>query len=211
MPSNGIGEIAEGYSVGIVRYVQHSMLIPHHQENEYNWRLRGGERWRTGRAAVVRRCPSETAFPNTTGAHRSSPSFIDKYEHQVRTHHVQEQIRESCRNSTIPPQGGSHPTHAGGSTLRAHPIFFRVVHPIWANMFALTTLDVYTRRSSILTINKVRVRGTITRVLRPHFLGSLNLATEGDVNIPRPGMLDFTGKAKWCAFPIASRSLSHIC
>jgi acyl-CoA-binding protein len=28
-------------------------------------------------------------------------------------------------------------------------------------------------------------------------------ATEGDVNIPRPGMLDFTGKAKWCVFPIA--------
>ena len=42
--------------------------------------------------------------------------------------------------------------------------------------------------------------------LRPHFpwVWSLNLATVGDVNIPRPGMLDFTGKAKWCAFPIAS-------
>lgn len=40
--------------------------------------------------------------------------------------------------------------------------------------------------------------------------GSLNLATIGDVNTPRPGMLDFTGKAKWYAFPIASRPLSHI-
>ena len=23
-------------------------------------------------------------------------------------------------------------------------------------------------------------------------------ATVGDVNIPRPGLMDFTGKAKWC-------------
>jgi len=70
-----------------------------------------------------------------------------------------------------------------------------------------------TRHSSTLTTNKVRVRGTITVDLRPHFPGvwSLNLATVGDVNTPRPGLLDFTGKAKWYAFPIASRPLSHIC
>ena len=51
------------------------------------------------------------------------------------------------------------------------------------------------------------------RICGPHFpwVWSLNLATVGDVNIPRPGMLDFTGKAKWCAFPIASPPLSHIC
>lgn len=36
------------------------------------------------------------------------------------------------------------------------------------------------------------------------FRKSSNLATVGDVDIPRPGLFDFTGKAKWCAFPIAS-------
>jgi hypothetical protein len=111
---------------------------------------------------------------------------------------------------SLPKEGPIQPTQDDQLYVRT-PFFFRVVHPIWVNMFALTTLDAYTRRSSILTINKVRVRGTITGVLQPHFLASLNLASEGDVNIPRPGMLDFTGKAKWCAFPIASRSLSHIC
>jgi hypothetical protein len=28
-----------------------------------------------------------------------------------------------------------------------------------------------------------------------------DLATVGDVNVPRPGIMDFTGKAKWCDRP----------
>ncbi|KAH9963085.1 Acbp [Lactifluus volemus] len=32
------------------------------------------------------------------------------------------------------------------------------------------------------------------------FYSYFKQATEGDVNIPRPGMFDFTGKAKWDAW-----------
>ena len=41
------------------------------------------------------------------------------------------------------------------------------------------------------------------RTLLPR--GLSNLATIGDVNTDRPGLLDFTGKAKWCVFPINPR------
>lgn len=38
------------------------------------------------------------------------------------------------------------------------------------------------------------------------FWGLSNLATIGDVNTARPGLLEFTGKAKWCVFsPINPR------
>ncbi|KAI0255152.1 acyl-CoA-binding protein [Lactifluus subvellereus] len=33
-----------------------------------------------------------------------------------------------------------------------------------------------------------------------YFYSYYKQATEGDVNIPRPGMFDFTGKAKWDAW-----------
>lgn len=69
---------------------------------------------------------------------------------------------------SLPKEGPIQPSQDDQLYVRT-PFFFRVVHPIWVNMFALTTLDVSTRRSSILTINKVRVRGTITRVFGPHF------------------------------------------
>jgi hypothetical protein len=44
------------------------------------------------------------------------------------------------------------------------------------------------------------LRGAITGHLGPYFPGFSNLATIGDVNTARPGILDFTGKAKWCVF-----------
>jgi hypothetical protein len=171
MLSNEIGEIAEGYFCGYrsIRSAQYDDTASSGEriqvlviEQALEMTVPG----RMVRSAPVKRRSPPTQLAPIVHLHRSSI----KYEHQVGTHHVQEQIRESCRNSTISSKGGSHPTHAGGSTLCAHPIFFfRVAHPIWVNMFALTTLDACTRRSSILTINKVRVRGTITRELQTSF------------------------------------------
>jgi len=113
---------------------------------------------------------------------------------------------------SLPKDGPIQPTQDDQLYVRTPVFFFLVLRApyLGANMFVLPPA---TWRSSTLTTNKVRVRGTITAYMRPHFpwVWSLNLATVGDVNIPRPGMLDFTGKAKWCAFPIASRPLSHIC
>ncbi len=90
------------------------------------------------------------------------------------------------------------------------PHFFRAVLYLGANMLPPPFLPPH---GAVLL--SLQTRCVCEAQSQGHFdltyRGSLNLATIGDVNIPRPGMLDFTGKAKWCAFPIASLPLSHIC
>jgi hypothetical protein len=79
MLSNEIGEIAEGYFCGYrsIRSAQYDDTASSGERIQVLVIEQALEMTVPGR--MVRRCPSETAFPpNTTGAHRSSPSFIDK-------------------------------------------------------------------------------------------------------------------------------------
>ena len=67
--------------------------------------------------------------------------------------------------------------------------------------------------SFTVTTSKVCAAWRNHRSFRTSLSGAFsNLATIGDVNTARPGMLDFTGKAKWCVFSDQpSLPLSHIC